>query len=204
MRSQELHQAASVLIRAFRQDPLWSALLKDESPDCWHTVFLIPLNYCLRYGSVRAPSPALEGVIGWVTGDKADMTLWRLLQSGTAFAGVRLGVRVARRMGTVFQDVSSERRANTLGSPYNYLMVLGVDPQLQGRGFGGRLLRALINESERQGVNIYLETETRANVDMYQHFGFRVVRQILLPVVGLPMWTMIRNPTLSPQATQIG
>jgi hypothetical protein len=29
---------------------------------------------------------------------------------------------------------------------------------------------------------------------MYEHFGFRLLEKIALPVIGLPMWEMAREP----------
>jgi hypothetical protein len=50
-----------------------------------------------------------------------------------------------------------------------------------------------MDESERQGVAVYLETETEGNVAMYEKYCFEFVKKITLPVVNLPMWEMIRE-----------
>lgn len=194
LENNDIRCAARVLSAAFQRDPIWTELLRNEHSDCSHAAFEAPLRYCLRYGEVRGISPSIEGVAAWVPGDKADITLWRALRSGTALAGMRMGLRLVRRIESVFRAVQVERRANMKGESYVYLMVLGVAPESQGRGLGGRLLRALIAESERQEVSIYLETETQSNVGLYEHLGFRLIRQTLLPVVELPMWEMVRSP----------
>ena len=79
------------------------------------------------------------------------------------------------------------------GKSYLYLLVIGVAPRFQGQGFAGKLVRALIDKSERAGVPIYLETETESNVRMYEHLGFEVVQEITLPIINLPMWEMVRG-----------
>jgi hypothetical protein len=38
----------------------------------------------------------------------------------------------------------------------------------------------------------YLETEHKENVRLYEKFGFVIVDQA--PVLGIPMWRMIRRP----------
>jgi ribosomal protein S18 acetylase RimI-like enzyme len=73
-------------------------------------------------------------------------------------------------------------------------LIIGVASEFQGQGFGGKLLRALIEESEQVGVSIYLETETEKNVRMYERLGFSLLNQITLPVLDLPMWEMVREP----------
>lgn len=57
------------------------------------------------------------------------------------------------------------------------------------------MLSALIVVGEQAGVPMYLETETEENVSIYEHFGFEMIQKITLPVVHLPMWEMVRDPT---------
>lgn len=75
-----------------------------------------------------------------------------------------------------------------------YLLVLGVKKAHQGKGLGGLLLRALIEDCERRGLPLYLETETEENVRLYERFGFELIRRIDLARLQLPMWEMIRDP----------
>jgi len=81
------------------------------------------------------------------------------------------------------------------GRVYIYLMIIGVASEFQGQGFGGKLLGALIEESEQIGTPLYLETTTETNVRMYERLGFRLLNQIILPVVNLPQWEMVREAT---------
>ena len=128
-----------------------------------------PLRYCHRYGETWATSERLEGIAGWVAGDCADMTFWRMLRSGALASSMRMGmgmVRHAARMRPISESLASDRNTHMKGRPYLYLQVIGVASQFQGQGWGGRLLRAIIAESERRGLPLYLETETEQNVRM--------------------------------------
>jgi ribosomal protein S18 acetylase RimI-like enzyme len=78
-----------------------------------------------------------------------------------------------------------------------YLPVLGVASQFQGHG--GRLLKALIAESERTHMSIYLETETESNFRWYRKYGFETIKQTILPIIELPLWEMVRKPALAPK-----
>jgi amino-acid N-acetyltransferase len=54
-----------------------------------------------------------------------------------------------------------------------------VKPEAKGQGAGGRLLRALLDEAEEQGVtSVCLFTRIP---DFFFHFGFRVVDRTVLP-----------------------
>jgi len=199
LQKRDILRAAAVLADAFEPDPVWNAILRDSSRAERMAAFETPVRYCLRYGEVYASSENLEGVAGWVPGALADMTFWRVVRSGAMWAGIRLGASVlssanlVREMPSIFRQLEEDRKAHMQGKSFIYLQVIGVAPAYQGQGFGGKLLRALIEECEQAGMPLYLETETERNVSMYQHYGFQVVKQIALPVIDLPMWEMVRG-----------
>jgi len=186
-------QAAAVLVDAFEHDPVWKAILADATPTQRIATFEAPLLHCLKYGQVYAPSENMEGVAAWVPGDLSTMTPWRMLRSGAMWAGLRMGWGVAKKMEPIFGPLDADRKENMKGQTFIYLLVIGVAPAYQGQGFGGKLLRALIEKSERTGTPLYLETETESNVRMYEHLGFTVVKEIVLPIINLPMWEMTRG-----------
>jgi ribosomal protein S18 acetylase RimI-like enzyme len=191
----DLGPASAILAAAFRSDPIWSRLLDSGTSIGRRTAaFEAPLRFCRRYGVACATSPSLEGVAAFLPGESADMTFVRMALSGGILPGIRLGLGLARRLEPVFRQLPQDRKQNTGGRPYFYLLILGVAPEHQGRGFGCRLLRPLIERSRELGRLLYLETETEANVRMYERFGFRTVKQITLPELDLPMWEMMREP----------
>ena len=193
VKKEDTHRAAVMLADAFRPDPVCNAVFGVATPAQRAYAFETPVRYCLKYGEVYAPSRALEGVAAWMPGALSDMTFWRILRSGALRSGMKTGVRIAGRMQPIFRPIQTDRRVNMSGIPYIYLQIIGVAPAFQGQGFAGRLVRALIERSERTGVSLYLETETEANVSMYEHFGFTVIKRIVLPIIDLPMWEMVRN-----------
>ncbi|MGC9396512.1 MAG: GNAT family N-acetyltransferase [Anaerolineae bacterium] len=193
LQKKDAQRAGAVLTAAFQHDPVWSALFDGANPERRVGAFETPVRYCLKYGEVYAPSAALEGVAAWVPGELADMTFWRVFRSGAIWPGMRLGFSTTRKMMPVFAPIEADRKATMQGQSFIYLLVIGVAPQFQGQGFGGKLLRALIEKSQRAGIPIYLETETEGNVRMYEHFGFEVVKEIVLPVINLPMWELTRG-----------
>jgi ribosomal protein S18 acetylase RimI-like enzyme len=193
LQKRDIPQASAVLTDAFQHDPIWKVVLRESTLEQKLSAFETPVRYCLKYGEVYAPSEKIEGVAAWVPGSLADMTFWRVLRSGAARSGVRIGAKVAREMRAIFQPIEVDRKENMRGKSFIYILIIWVAPSFQGQGFGGKLLRALIEKSEQLEVPIYLETETESNVSMYEHFGFEVVKEIVLPVINLPMWEMVRQ-----------
>lgn len=192
---QEAARGAAMLADAFAQDPVWQALFGQQATLAQRrAAFETPLRYACRYGQAWGSSPALEGIIAWAPGRRATMSLAGLLRSGALWAGLRMGGALGRRVQAAFRPIEADREAHLRGREYLYVIILGVHPQRQGQGIGGRLLGAAISASEREGLPLYLETETERNVTFYARHGFRTLQQVTLPTVGLPVWEMLREP----------
>ncbi len=184
----DVTRVGKVLVDAFQHDPVWNKIFEGESnlEMRYRAFFEIPVRYCLKYGEVYAPSENLEGIVAWVPEKYAEMTAWRMIRSGATGA--------AKKMGSVFKPMAEDRRKYMAGCTYLYLLVVGVATGMQGKVFGRKLVGAAIEKSEREGRQLYLETETEENVQMNEHFGFRLLKNITLPIVDLPMWEMVRKP----------
>ena len=198
IQKKDIPKAAAVLAEAFDDDPIWSALFEGESnrERKIRAFFECPIRICLTYGEVRASSEHLEGVAAWVPGCLSNITMRRVIRSGSLLSGIRSGTRVLDKSKRIFGPMERDRKENMSGRIFTYLNVIGVAPALQGQGHGGKILRYLTAKSDKSGIPIYLETETENNVIMYEKYGFNVVRKIELPLIGLPMWEMLREPEL--------
>lgn len=81
-------------------------------------------------------------------------------------------------------------RSATPPCPHHYLIMIGVQPQEQGKGIGTTLLRHLLNaviaDEESQGVA--LDTENEENIELYRKFGFTLSKET--QVGHLPVYCM--------------
>ena len=196
VQKQDIKRAAQVLADAFQRDPTWNKIFKGES-DIEKRVranYEVAVRYGLKYGEVYAPSEDLEGVVAWVPGNYADMNTWHVIRSGAMGATMRIGLNAVKKMGRVYKPVIEYRREHMAGCTYLYLLIVGVPTELQGKGFGGKLIGAAVEESERKGLPLFVGAGSEENVKMYEHFGFRLLKRITLPIVDLPEWEMVREP----------
>ena len=74
-----------------------------------------------------------------------------------------------------------------------YLCILGVDPRFQGKGYAGKMVRAMLARIDKEGVPCFLETMTEKNVSIYEHLGFRVLEKSAIPKTNLTNWAMLRD-----------
>ena len=59
-----------------------------------------------------------------------------------------------------------------------YLPVIGVDPLVQGKGYGTALLARSLEACDQAHKAAYLESSNPRNVPLYQRFGFEVLGDI--------------------------
>ena len=78
-----------------------------------------------------------------------------------------------------------------------YLAMLAVDPQHQGKRHASRLLNEMLSNIDKDGLHCYLETGGENNVSMYQHFGFEVVDEFVVPGTKDRLVAMLRKPKIS-------
>lgn len=190
----DVRRAGVAMADAFSEDPLWGKVFEGDSDldKKYQACFEVPVRHCLKYGEVYATSEALEGIVAFVPGDSSGMSFWRMLRAGALGSGLRMGAAAGKKM-VELKVLTSDRNRITRDRSYIYLLLLGVRSAEQGKGYGGKLLRALIERADAEGLPIYLETETEDNVRLYEHFGFDVVQQITLDGLGVPMWEMMRG-----------
>ena len=194
LQKRDIQRAALTLADAFQHDPTRSAIWGDATMTQRAYAFESPIRYCLRYGHVYAPSEAIEGVAAWLPGEMAEMSFLRVLLSGVLWPVMKFpGIISIMKAQPIFRPLELDRKAYISEKPFIYLQIIGVATAYQGQGYGGLLLRGLIESSEKAGISLYLETETKANVSLYERYGFSVIKEVILAKVNLPMWEMARE-----------
>ncbi|MFC2068406.1 GNAT family N-acetyltransferase [Chloroflexota bacterium] len=189
IQKQDLQNAVNVLTDAFSEESMWKEVFKNEEKNRALTEVMV--RFCLKYGNVVSTSENLEGVMAIAPHDK-DMTVLRVIRSGAFFLSMKIA-KEAKIMKVLNNAIEEAKKSLNLG-PYIHLLIMGVSQEFQGKGFGGQLLRAIIEKAEIEKLPIYLETQKEENVNLYEKFGFSVKNKIIIPEpLNLPMWLMVRN-----------
>ena len=111
---------------------------------------------------------------------------------------------VERMMQLVDESADGELKTDLVGvleqmsafhpqEPCWYLPMIGVDPALQGRGFGALLMRHAAMRCDAEGAVAYLESSNPRNISLYLRHGFEIMGTV--QVGTSPTVTpMIRHP----------
>ena len=189
IQKRDLKNAVDVLTDAFSKESMWKEVFTDEEKNRILTEVMV--RFCLKYGSVYATSENFEGIMALAPHDK-EMTTWTIVRSGAFFLSMKIADE-AKKMEVLNSAVEEAKKSLNLGL-HIHLLMMGVSQEFQGKGFGGKLLRALIEKAETEKKSIYLETQKENNVKLYEKYGFSVKKKIILPEpLNLPMWLMVRQ-----------
>jgi len=187
------HEAALVCEEAFRGSALTEYLFPGSLPQESGVIamFEFIVKYATLNAEVYATSANLEGIASWYSEKSARLSLPGFLRAGSLGLIVRHRAALQRLMGT--ETYLKGARERHLKGRYYYLDVLAVRPGLQGKGYGGTLLRHLLAVATGEHAPCFLETFTEGNVAMYEHFGFRVVETSRIPGMSAAVHFMART-----------
>jgi ribosomal protein S18 acetylase RimI-like enzyme len=189
---------AKVLTDAFMDDPMYKAIfpVPETRAKALNNVWNGLLKYSHKYGEVYT-TPEVAGVACWLSPGNTTVTF--LGQMRTGFALFRAVMKFSAQERTNFMNamdfVDVEHKCLVQG-PHWYLWALGVSPDYQGKGIGGRLLEPVLARADEEEVPCYLEAVTEPNVAFYKKRGFKVIWDGDTPIQGVHVWMMLRDPAI--------
>jgi ribosomal protein S18 acetylase RimI-like enzyme len=192
---QQIGQAGAMLTRAFFDDPKLTHLIPDISAkkELSRYLFEFELLYGMNYGDVYTTSPSVEGVAVWLPSAKSEITFWRAFRSGGMGLQKHLGKKIMDRVMSFSAAVDNLHKKHA-PYPHYYLFFIGVDPAYQQKRIASRLITPMLGWLDMQKFPCYLHTQNERNIGLYEHYGFQVIEQLVLPDSGIVHTAMQRNP----------
>ncbi|MEE8599543.1 GNAT family N-acetyltransferase [Euzebya tangerina] len=182
MTSDTITRAGRTLARAFYNDPLFRHVMPDDDrrARALPHLFAGTARRCRALGGLETVADA-AGVAGWLPGDRLSMTGADVMRFGMLTLPLRLTLTGMRRL--VSHDVAADEMIEAHLRPGDaYLWVLAVDPARHGEGLGRRAMTACRDAARASGATrLTLKTENRDNVPLYQHLGFELLEQDIVP-----------------------
>jgi ribosomal protein S18 acetylase RimI-like enzyme len=189
-RGEEVPQLATMLARAFHDDPLTSWFLRSEAkrPKYARRFFAWQLHRLLCQEQVVTAADG-SGAALWALPGRWRESTWQALR-----LFVSLVPALGRHIPVAARGIESVEKRHP-EDPHLYLAVLGTDPSAQGRGIGSSLMRPGLELCDREGLPAYLESSKERNLAFYARFGFRVTEEVRMPGDGPSVWLMWRDPS---------
>lgn len=196
------HDAASdVLARAFDINPPHRCIFADAATRpakmqwLMRRVVRIQSEVCRGFGAQADGRLAAVGF--WQPPSAPEMGLLDMVRHGLVLAPFAIGPGSTRRAMQIQFAMEARRTEVLAGRAAWCLHTFGVDPRLQGRGLGTRVLRAELArlDDEDPGCPVVLETQTEVNVRFYRRLGFEVVDETAMRFgrCEFTSWIMLRE-----------
>ena len=197
LRKSHVNPASEMLARVFQDEPVYVYFMPDasERSRVLHYHFALRLRYAMSNGEVYATSCNLEGLAIWFPPDYPKMTLKVILLNGGFSVRFHMGRESVSRQMSINDYLQSEHERNV---PFRhwYLSSVGVDVMYQGKGYASTLLKPMFDRLDKDALPCYLETQKEENISLYQHFGFSVIKESIIPGTPITNWAMLRNLSL--------
>ncbi|GAB4203072.1 MAG: GNAT family N-acetyltransferase [Roseiflexaceae bacterium] len=187
--------AIDVMARAFYRDPLWLYLLPDDTRRAvlMRACYRVFLTLSIDGGTTYGTGTPLAGLAVWEAPGQPELRATRRLAWPLLALAFSPFVWSVARAAPVFQQFGAMRQRYAT-APHYYLSTIAVAPEAQGRGLATRLIAPFLRRAGQEGVGVYTETMTPANVGLYEHYGFRCMEHYRVPDTDLNIWSFYRAP----------
>ena len=187
LQRRDIKSASAMLARAFQDYPSYKFAIEDDERRRRRLQAMMALNVKLGfyYGNAYATSSAMEGVMLTMPHPGGEFTMWRLIRCGMLNLMIG-GASTGQKIGLVEETIGGAHEELSPG-PHLYVMMVGVDPTFQGKGYASRLFRHVFQLAEEQHQPVFIDTCSESDVAIYLHLDFEIVDR--RPISGTPLET---------------
>jgi len=195
IRSSQIELLASVLTRAFYDDPRVTYILPEELTRegvlSWffNAVAIRTSRLC---GEIYTTANA-EGVALWIS-PAVELTIAHAVRTEMSSLHFKLDRSSATRWINLNRYLESVRR-NVAGKPHWYLLALGTEPSISASEIRTKLIAPVLATADWEIRSCYVETFDERDLPFYEQSGFRIAGAGQIPNGGPNFWTLIRPPS---------
>lgn len=190
--------ASRSAVAALETDPFYQAICAParNTPKKSRAILERYFDYSIQEGrelgrAIHLPNAA-QGVAVWLL-PQPEAVESEAAQRKHAFLQTTLEPEGWQNYRSMIEFMSSKSAAIVNDEAW-YLSIIAVDPEVQGRGLGRKLLEPTIAEADRAGATCFLETFSERNLSFYQRVGFAEAARFTEPTTGADYVLMIRLP----------
>ena len=194
VKKEDLERLAEIATDAYKDYPLhnWFTGGKyDEKAS--KLLMLVSLKTMTEDAVIYADSEEMNGFAAWLPfGFTGNKTIPFLTNGG-------MELFLHSGVGLIGRLLRYENYAMGLKKEYTdhydwYLFNLSIKKDAQGKGIASKLLRPMLQFCDEEKMVAYLETNKGSNVGLYEHYGFNLMREELIPKTPVTHYSMVRYP----------
>ena len=197
VQEKDLDRLAQVAADAYRDYPLHNWFTKGKyDTKASELLMRVTLKSMSEESIIYADSEEMNGFAAWVPFGFKGTEALPFLRNG----GLRLFLYTG--LGFVGRLLAYEKYAMNLKKEFTdhydwYLFNLSIKKDAQGKGIASKLMRPMLRFCDDERMVAYLETNKASNVGLYQHYGFDLMREELIPKSPVTHYAMVRSPKVT-------
>ena len=190
----DIDRLAEVAADAYQDYPLHNWFMKGKyDKKASQLLMQISLKTMTEDAIIYADSEELNGFAAWLpfgfTGNKALPFLCK--------GGLKLifhsGLGIIGRLST-YENYAMNLKKEFTDHYDWYLYNLSIKKDAQGKGIASKLMKPMLQFCDDEKMVAYLETNKEKNVSLYNHYGFALKKEELIPKTTVTHYAMVRTP----------
>ena len=194
VQEKDLDRLAEVAADAYQDYPLHNWLTRGKyDAKASKLIMQISLKTMTEDAVIYADSEEINGFAAWLPfGFTGNKPLPFLTNGG-------LSLIFYSGLGIIGRLLTYETYAMNLKKEFTdnydwYLYNLSIKKDAQGKGIASKLMRPMLQFCDDERMVAYLETNKESNVSLYNHYGFQLMREELIPKSPVTHYSMVRRP----------
>jgi ribosomal protein S18 acetylase RimI-like enzyme len=194
VQKKDLDRLALVAADAYQDYPLHNWFTKGKyDQKASKLIMQISLKTMTKDAIIYADSEQMNGFAVWLPfGFTGSKTLPFLFNGGIKLI-LHSGFGIIGRLLT-YENYAMNLKKEFTDNYDWYLYNLSIKKDAQGKGLATKLLRPMLNFCDDEKMVAYLETNKQQNVSLYNHYGFELKKQEVIPKTNVTHYAMVRNP----------
>lgn len=190
----DLDRLADVAADAYRDYPLHKWFTKGKyDAQASKLIMQISLKTMTDDAVIYADSEEMNGFAVWLPfGFTGSKTLPFLVNGGLSLI-LHYGLGIIGRLLTYETYAMNLKKEFTENYDW-YLYNLSIRKDAQGKGIASKLMRPILQFCDDERMVAYLETNKEANVGLYRHYGFDLMKEDQIPKSTVTHYAMVRRP----------
>ena len=191
----DLDRLAEIAADAYRDYPLHNWFTKGKyDPVASRLIMQISLKTMTEDAVIYADSEQMNGFAVWLPfGFSGSKTLPFLMSGGFELI-FHSGFGIIGRL-LKYESYAMNLKKEFTDNYDWYLYNLSIRKDAQGKGIASKLMRPMLQFCDDERMVAYLETNKEANVGLYRHYGFELMREELIPTTPVTHYSMVRQPS---------
>ena len=194
VQKKDLGRLAEVAADAYRDYPLHNWLTKGKyDAKASRLIMQISLKTMTEDAVIYADSEEINGFAAWLPFGFTGSKPLPFLASGGLSLILHSGPGIIGRLLTYETYAMNLKKEFTDNYDW-YLYNLSIKKDAQGKGIASKLMRPMLQFCDDERMVAYLETNKESNVSLYNHYGFQLMREELIPKSPVTHYSMVRRP----------